>query len=45
MRHVREQQLGAEATLFDSCPGHILLAFAEGADREEMPVTNKWNNA
>jgi DNA-binding IclR family transcriptional regulator len=29
-------RLGAEAPLFDSCSGHILLAFAEGADREEM---------
>ncbi len=29
-------RLGAEAPLFDSCSGHILLAFAEDADREEM---------
>jgi DNA-binding IclR family transcriptional regulator len=29
-------RLGAEAPLYDSCSGHILLAFAEDADREEM---------
>ena len=29
-------RLGAEAPLFDSCSGHILLAFAEDADRKEM---------
>jgi DNA-binding IclR family transcriptional regulator len=29
-------RLGAEAPLFESCSGHILLAFAEVADREEM---------
>ena len=29
-------RLGAEAPLFDSCSGHILLAFADDADREEM---------
>jgi len=29
-------RLGAEAPLFDSCSGHILLAFAEDSDREEM---------
>lgn len=29
-------RLGAEAPLCDSCSGHILLAFAEDADREEM---------
>jgi len=29
-------RLGAEAPLFDSCSGHILLAFAEAADRVEM---------
>ena len=29
-------RLGAEAPLFDSCSGHILLAFAEAADRDEM---------
>ena len=34
----------AEAPLFDSCSGHIFLAFAEDADREEMSVTNEWSN-
>jgi DNA-binding IclR family transcriptional regulator len=29
-------RLGAEAPLIDSCSGHILLAFAEDEDREEM---------
>jgi len=29
-------RLGAEAPLFDSCSGHIFLAFAEDSDREEM---------
>jgi len=29
-------RLGAEAPLFDSCSGHILLAFAEDEDRAEM---------
>ena len=29
-------RLGAEAPLFDSCSGHILLAFAEEGDRDEM---------
>lgn len=29
-------RLGAEAPLLDTCSGHILLAFAEDADREEM---------
>jgi len=29
-------RLGAEAPLFDSCSGHILLAFAEEGDRNEM---------
>lgn len=29
-------RLGAEAPLFDSCSGHILLAFAEDADRKDM---------
>ncbi len=29
-------RLGAEAPLYDSCSGHILLAFADDTDREEM---------
>jgi DNA-binding IclR family transcriptional regulator len=29
-------RLGAEAPLFDTCSGHILLAFAEDADLDEM---------
>lgn len=29
-------RLGAEAPLFDSCSGHVLLAYAEGAERDEM---------
>lgn len=29
-------RLGAEAPLFDSCSGHVLLAYAAGADRDEM---------
>lgn len=29
-------RLGAEAKLFDTCSGHVLLAFAEDSDRDEM---------
>lgn len=29
-------RLGAQAPLFDSCSGHILVAFAEDMDRDEM---------